>query len=183
MIDRYAKKSVSLFWDNLHNLDCFFVIFCKLVAVSDIFVYTTDLAMRKKDKTVRLGDIIVNNYWGMHEPLLVAATTLIHFRESQVFKNFFKISCTPNSTPLTVLDVAIKAVVIHATFKQHCEAQMDLGTFATVTLAYLEPMWGGIRDNILYISLLNECSFFDSSKVLLLKRLVKSRKWDTRFLP
>ena len=176
-LHRYARKSVDSFRGDLCNLDCLLTTFFSLVSASDTFEYTSDLIQRKKNKATRLSDIIDSDYWGMHKPLLPIASTLLHFGESQVFKNFFKASCNPANHPLSVLEVATKAAGVPDAFIQQCKKQMDTERFATVTLASLEPMWGGIRNNILsiYTVLYLLRLSLDPSQIHLRTRLLRSR--------
>ena len=150
-LHRYARKSVDSFRGDLRNLDCLLTTFCSLVSASDTFAYASDLIQRKKNKTTRLSDIIDSDYWGMHKPLLPIASILLRFGKSQVFKNFFKASCNTDNHPPLVLEVATKAAGVPDAFIQQCKNQMDTERFATVTLKFLEPMWGGIRSDILSI--------------------------------
>jgi len=145
---REFREVFASYQKTLSHLSTFYEQFCQKDArVTNVEAYLNDIAKRRDslDK-VKYKDILLEEYWGIHQSIADVAERIYPYRTSRTFANVFEecLKEEEESEPLTVEIVAQK--VTTAAFKKYDEKRAAYKDWEKLTCAQASPLWTNVKD-------------------------------------
>lgn len=133
----------------LQHLRVFYQQFCQIAKVVDLHKYEADYNNKIKDTNLKLSNIMTDDHWGIHKPLLEQARRLSIFAYSLTFANMFKRICSGNSEIIEMSKVGAIADLALTNYKRDCN-QYYIKYDPFTTIAQVELMWENVAPDILF---------------------------------
>ncbi|CAG8572062.1 9708_t:CDS:2, partial [Paraglomus occultum] len=145
--------------------------------------YLNDIAKRSNslDK-IRYKDILLKEYWEIHQSITDVAERIYPFRDSGTFANVFEecLKEEEESGPLTVEVVAQK--VAEAAFNKYNEKRTAYKDWGKLTCAQSRPLWANVKNVEQELKSMSEGMEWKSSQGLMksIKVLAEIPEWKER---
>ncbi|CAG8626843.1 3107_t:CDS:2, partial [Paraglomus occultum] len=178
------REVFSGFQETLNQLSTFYEKFCQRDArVTNAEDYLNDIAKRRDslDK-IRYKDILLKEYWEIHQSITDVAERIYPFRDSGTFANVFEecLKEEEESEPLTVEVVAQK--VTEAAFNKYNEKRAAYKDWKKLTCAQARPLWANVKNVRQELKLMSEGMKWKSTQGLMksIEVLAKIPEWKER---